>query len=619
MANDPKYFEEPIEIKNYGILLNRYADAMKAVAAAQSALRVDVDAIKTVVGRGPYNTVEATQKEEYIVYGEDAMREAAKQTKAGLFGAFYYLHRPELEMSLQAPKLWGEAGCRLKAEVDGVAMYLPLQDIKIDFHEQSPDGAVRGKIFLEEETQWQGDDGKTHILPAGAVLTNGRSWVMNGKKTLFSIVDKEDKQINNIDAVKMLWGHVGAKEGLKRQGKDTPRFNTLATDGVEDDFNAEGAMVSWLLELKEHHHINLMPEFNMMITHARDSLVNKPQMLEAMSAAIAMSQKVRAVMDNLPNNFYFYQFAGDDTHNDYIGLAAISTAAAKINDTADALGLSLPDVSHNPTYAPLLQAVQNVADAFTTHINDYTEQTLLADIKKTPLHFIDQCSQPFDKAWLRGEGNQIISFAKITQDSHFYHGIPLRFLENVNIQEIVQEHGAPSLCRTAKQKILTAFENASIPMESIGLHLQKSDMTAATTVDAPTRDELVTTINEGVVALRQLEDSVRKDRVTKALLAFHVARCADACEAMDYVAQHMCSDNVSATMDAWNAQRATMHDFIGMMQAVECDPERWMKLYTKVAKAKEMQDTLVSSQPDTRVTEILARCPAATLNEERGR
>jgi hypothetical protein len=285
-------FKKPTEIRDFGHMVNNFSDAGKGIATELSKAKVPQEDILRLVGRGRYNTLEA-QRQGYVLRGP-AAHKAARDNIDGLFGAFFYVHLPELRMAMQLPKLMGEAGCRFTILVDGEQYEAPLQQVKFGFTATPP------CIIVSEDVMLKSVSGKEHTLAADTRVMRGREWVLEPKRSdnrtnfakrqQFGIVDKDGRGIQQNACAYALWGQQGAK-GMKALTQNSKEVNALQLTGTDDDFTAEGYLITTLESLAQHS-IDLMPAFNRFVEGARDGLTARPELLRSMNEAVAVCDAV---------------------------------------------------------------------------------------------------------------------------------------------------------------------------------------------------------------------------------------------------------------------------------------------------------------------------------------
>lgn len=330
-----RYFDTPDSISYYGReIINKFIITAKTLASALNHFGLSKEEIELIVGRGKYNNINEARS-DYIIYGPEKSL-AASHDESGLFGAFPIIHFPELKLCQYAPKLLGDAGCKFVYEINGKRHAVSLSELKFDFVplESKQD---RGKIILRNDV---------HDLKSGTVLLNGRKWA--GDK--FDITDCEGRPLLEGAITSMLWGHVGSF-GFKKFGRQTREFNTLAVDGVDDDFNAEGHLIRWLNFVNKNNGINLMPQFNVYVAEARHKLIEKPHLLAPMSFAIELGRIAGSFgLSKLSTKVILNKTLRNISNRGYIHDAGVA-----FKEVADFFNLELPGIDVFPGYRELLQ------------------------------------------------------------------------------------------------------------------------------------------------------------------------------------------------------------------------------------------------------------------------
>ena len=289
-------FNNPGDMYDYGKMINDFSEAGKDIAHFMDKMGLSQEEILPIVGRGRYNTLEA---QGYVLRGP-AAHKSARDHIEGLFGAFFYVHLPELRMAMQLPKLLGEAGVTIGME-DGRKRYsIGLDEVKLGFQTTPP------AIVLDEDATLTAADGTTRTLTKGTKVMQGRSRVPS-----ILVRDVSDKTLSDDILYPALWGQQGAK-GMKSLPPQSKQLSTLQSTGTDDDFTAERAMIDALTQLKARHHIDLMPAFSGFMQAAHDGLVARPALLQSCVDAIALAdavdEKVSADLKQIHGNYTQAQY-----------------------------------------------------------------------------------------------------------------------------------------------------------------------------------------------------------------------------------------------------------------------------------------------------------------------
>lgn len=387
-------FPYPQSIHAYGRMVEGFNRAMKAVPTALSAADIDSGWAKPIAGEGPYNALD-TQDEGYVRYGK-AESDAGRGVSQGMFGAFGIIHLPELQLSKYAPLLAGKQGCRLRHWQGGKAYDADLSKAKFDFVVQGPQNAAYGEIVLAEALRFTAADGQAQELPAGTVLARRRTWTQEGGQSAFAITDPKGTPLpdvstndNQCDAgILMLWSHLTA-QGLKRWGQGSREFRVLADDGVDDDFNAEQAMVDWMDVLRSVG-VDLMPEFNSYVTRAATALQQRPDMLQAMAdaKALALEAGKGGVLKGKHRPLFIIQNERFNRTR-YANIKLVDDVPKGIDGCCAMLGLQLPE--------PSVEA--GLAEHYRRQTNDRTGVAHLRDPQHQKL-LAPHLPHPFDPAWI---------------------------------------------------------------------------------------------------------------------------------------------------------------------------------------------------------------------------
>ncbi len=278
----PRHFTNPAEIKQFGQIVNNFSNAGKNLARFLSLLEIPQEDILRLVGRGRYNTLEA---QGYVLQGPEAHK-SARDNIEGLFGAFFYVHLPELRMAMQLPKLMGDAGCKLTTKVNGQTYQIPLGEVKFGFRAEPP------AIVLDEDVALVAGDSKQHVLRKGTVVLSGGRQTKLQKQNAIDVVDKENRSLSVGLLHAALWGQQGAR-GMKSLPRN-PERAALMFQGTDDDITAEEYMIDALHELKSSHNIDLMSEFNRFVVAAHDGIVARPALIQSCVDAIAVCDAIAA-------------------------------------------------------------------------------------------------------------------------------------------------------------------------------------------------------------------------------------------------------------------------------------------------------------------------------------
>lgn len=383
----PPQFSDPQSIHAYGRMVEGFNRAMKAVPKALDAANVNAGWAEPIAGEGPYNALKA-EEGNYVRYGAQETA-AGRGVSQGMFGAFGILHLPELQLSKHAPVLAGKQGCRLRHWHAGMAYDADLGKAKFDFVVHGKPQDEYGEIVLAEALRFTAADGQVQELPAGTVLARRRTWLHEGAQPLFAITDPGGTPLppvhterHQCDAgILLLWSHLTAL-GFKRWGRDSPEFNVLARDGVDDDFNAEQAMVDWLNVLRSVG-VDLMPAFNSYVARASAALQQRPDMLQAMADAKALAREAKKgeVLDSKSLEYPSH-------HARYAHRALRDDVPDGVDGCCTMLGLSLPAPSVEPGLAEHYRG-QMQRHMGARQLRDAQHQKLLAPA----------LPHPFDAAW----------------------------------------------------------------------------------------------------------------------------------------------------------------------------------------------------------------------------
>ncbi len=625
-----KTYKDPLEIRHYGEAIARYAEGMKAIASARdNVLSKKRDHAENLAGTGPYNDLSESLV-DYIIFGPEKSKAAAMRKKEGLFGAFYFVHKPELEMSLKAPTLLGEAGFTLQTTLDGKQVNIPLQDVDFWFVPRVREAFTNkllkfGGIVISKDVECVDAYGGKHLLAGGTEITNldrePNAWAMDrsGNK-LFKIVDKEGRELIPKCAIKMLWGKVGA-QGFKKYGAGTIEFETLNRDGVDDDVTAETHVINLLYELQDNHHLDLMPQFNAYVQAARDSLQHRPDLLEAMAVGVEMGHSASRHLHEIPRDAHYLMLPHARGRNN---LGQLEAAGKAMEEVASILDIFLPPVREDARFKPLFEDVEAASKSYLNlYKREYQYKTaqFWQDIKADAASW-QRYPDVFDAAWLNGAGQH----GTIKSSTLVHSRLPSVFLDDPATKERIEKIFFSESKRKAVQEVRSALGQMA---DYFGSAQQFTDAPQTYEFDASCVDVNAArnVMSQAAGALRKTANDFRFGHLTKSELEKVVSKVAAASEMMDVMVEagvkpkpstSKHNKNFGFQIKTWEGMKPSFDNFLTMMQAVKCDPQRWMELYTKVSLAKkvehqdnprsianaELTDALVEESPNNTVSDI---------------
>lgn len=637
-------FTHPDDIRPFGRMVNSFSDAAKTLAGSMETLGFTQEDILPIVGRGRYNTLEA---QGYIIYGPQATADARKNMQ-GLFGAFYYVHKPELQLSQQAPVLLGKAGFRLVAHrPDGTQAQFPLERVGFDFIPRQG-YSNPGQITVRSDVEAVQPDGNTATLAVGTVLTRGRKWQRENNAPLYGIVDAQGKAMDEQSAALMLWGHLGSM-GFKANGQGTPRYNTIQQDGTDDDFAAENAMIKWMKAVRLDHGVDLMPQFKGFVASARESLLAKPELLASFAAAIDLAGRAEA------HHRAVSAPPADHPHKHLeFRLGRLAEVKNPLLEAAAMLDLPLPRAQDAPDHAAQAALAEGklAAARQTIHASKQAERRRILDFEWR--EYLSQYEDPFNARWLSGGGNTLRNLDRgsarllklIGED-----GETARHIAELTGQKL-EETGRVKIVRELA-KMAQFIDQTRLDTQSVRSYPLLQDSGRAAAFSAA--------MEEGRAALNSLLRSV-KEREPIDGLAGKTARIGKAYEQLNLLygspaglkpapepaatppaaAKHLNAGQLVQQRRAqaqanrtvklhtralrgdapshWKEKRgATFERFLSFMEAVGHDESRWMSLYRDTSaltgNAAATQDTAFAARLEA---ERAAAPEAVTVSNARG-
>ncbi len=272
----------PDNIFSYGRAIGDFSDATKKLVGHLRYDHYTDDEIAMLVGHSPYNGMEMSGNQQ-AVEGPKEYQAGLRMPHTGLFGAFFLLHVPEMQLAKQLPGILGKHyGVQLQRRIHGVTYRLPLHQVKIDFQGQPP------AVLAAEAMQLHAADGSHITIQSGETIlgyaASKRSALNNkaeeaGQLAIanpYVLVDNHGKTLKPYTTAVILWGSLGAK-GMKIL---TPmRRYILQNSGTDDDFTAQRFMIGALKDLLNRHQINVMPYFQTYVDQAYAQLQQRPDYL----------------------------------------------------------------------------------------------------------------------------------------------------------------------------------------------------------------------------------------------------------------------------------------------------------------------------------------------------
>lgn len=547
--------------------------AMKAFADGLPGLGCDENYTLSFVGEGPYNKLErsAYAPASHIRYGQESHKEGIGKS-TGLFGVFGLVHLPEIQMSSRILQVLGkEHGCRLAFTKDGRTYAVPLQDIKLGFvtrengmQVSSEDGketirvpAKAGKITLAEDTVFTATDGSgaaitlsknTGLTRTTQAMRNevGRSWEEG-----FSIVDAKGKSLggrlshlSGETAVMALWCNLTAVHGLKRQGNvASPGFNTMATDGPDDDFNAERMVVGWLRSFTHRNGIDLMPKFNGYVASAGAALNRSPDLLQPIAHALKFAEEVGEIVKaqdiaKLRDEHYV-----KDQARHILGMAY---AAQALRHTADMLQLKLPEVALSEEDRAALARIESTVPVLSAM--QHAKQCVALPVSA------------FDPAW-REEKAQTPA--------------------NNGLGKVMQSLGDAKYLPAFKEALERFFgSEGRRKMGTAITMLQKRIDQSVAIIEGASWDkaaETVVTLKASREALVTIEERILRPSADGAKFGEDLAKVKAGFDAIEAFHARSAGQNFNKTQ--WEKAAPNFRDFFATMEAVDCDAGKLMAVY----------------------------------------
>lgn len=193
-------FQNPEDIKKYGRLVGDFDNAMKALATLLTEFDFSDDEILPLIGTGRYNSL-ADRGSGFVHYGRYLTGQLS-----GLFGAFVFIHFPELVLARRMPQLVGNAGFKLAAISSDQNHAWPLHEVAFSFVPRTSTAAKAppGRICISAPLQ-----GLSSFIPEGTPITsihNARLWHRD-KDYRFAIISPTGQELDEVIHTNALGPH----------------------------------------------------------------------------------------------------------------------------------------------------------------------------------------------------------------------------------------------------------------------------------------------------------------------------------------------------------------------------------------------------------------------------
>ena len=337
-------------------MIQGFNEAMTNYATAMKHAGVENFITRQIVGAGPFNDLDAARANNsllnvFTLFGPEE-HAAARGNSEGLFGAFGIIHLPEVQMFRHGPKLLANAGCYLSAELNHRQWKADLGKVEFDFI-PSPQShnfrAINDQIILKSDTVFtERTTGETMTVPARTVIARNLSWARQNTSGQyapgFSIRDGKGGELEERNAVRMLWGHLSGVKGFKRFGSQADEFRTLGRY-IDDDFTAEDHLVACLQSFKDLNGIDVMPAFNDYVARASTALEARPDLLKAMAQVCDYSRQVSERIQPLgytPKIADEIDYGNSTAKQLAVAIAHTMSIPEQMEACTEMLGLSLP-------------------------------------------------------------------------------------------------------------------------------------------------------------------------------------------------------------------------------------------------------------------------------------
>lgn len=605
-----RQFNFPDEIReHYGEKIDNFSKAGKRIARLMTEAGFTPEEILPIVGRGRYNTLDA---QGYVLYGPEAHKNARDNIE-GLFGAFFYVHLPELRMCSQATKLLGEAGFKFTCLVGDTLFEVPLNKVKFGFQV-----GQRSEIIITEDVTLRSADGQTHRINAGTPVMQGREWVKRPEEAWrqhCGIVDANGRGLQQLACAYALWGQQGAK-GMKALAEDGPERSALMYPGTDDDFTAEGFMVQWLNTVRDNHGINLMHHFNRFIEAARDGLMARPDLLRSMNMAIALGEGVEQYREAAKERLGSDNRSGSHEGSAWTSLRSYHEQVHRVRDIVTTLGLTMPPMEEaRVAVAPIIARIANRFETQTLpkarvldeqYRIEEAERIQRCKDEQNARRKVEQLQSLRDKlgSYLR-QNADILDINAWRTRRHNVLNQPYAFEPvRMQLEQRLAELGAGNVTleSLAKQYYrLLACKRIAGTLSTLADGIRNvPHMACIRQISAAAPDgmaNLNTTVKEGVAALNTLQDAFYNKRPEGLDLQKHapaIERLAATLDALFSPSaqetnmavasrkRHASHDrSYVAAQAAWKHQRGPLLDrLVSLMRGIQYDAKLWMELYS---------------------------------------
>jgi len=281
--------------------LGNYLDAFATLAKALNGYmlrRSDTQGhIDQIIGTGRYNRAVTEMPtgpvrsidEATVLYG-DALRRERRDNSGhhGLFAAITAIHHPLLAVAQNLMNDLGKQGFTYQASCEGKTVSIPLGELKIDFNDQ-------GAIFTT--SKWTGQGAtlpeSTVIMSGGYAEFNG-AHINGGRKISGSIMDKDNKPLNDDLFARLLWTVIAGK-GKNIYDPKSAKNTVLMQMGIDDMDEANEYLIHVVTSLSDSHGYDPEPLWTRAMESAREKLEPHLPVLALTRAAIANSPLTRGM------------------------------------------------------------------------------------------------------------------------------------------------------------------------------------------------------------------------------------------------------------------------------------------------------------------------------------
>jgi len=195
---------------------------------------------------------------------------------------------------------------------------------------------------------------------------------------------------------------------MKAYGFNSPERNTLGRFGTDDDFNAQGILISCLKDLFAHHRTDMMGHFRTLVKQQAEKLISSPDILETFTAVnelnqvivainVALAEDKKSKHNRIRAKLSPRQQVATIDHYTY----GFETSAAAVNEAADTLGIDIINIRPDSACAQFIGQVRQ--DVF-QRIDEGRIENHRKKIAELPeiisKELIGERTAPFSTIWL---------------------------------------------------------------------------------------------------------------------------------------------------------------------------------------------------------------------------